>query len=148
MHFNWVLTVHSGLHSTIYSTPAVDCTKQSKLREHGSRRLNLLYLCPDDYQTRCSRGCSTNSFVTDSFINSVSEWSFSSRSSKNHNSQTVRARQLTFWDIVHHPLCVTCHMSCFTCHLSGVTCHVSHVICHMSNVTCHVPHVTCQVSHV
>ena len=37
-------------------------------------------------QTRCSRGCSTNSFV-------IQSGAFSSRSSKHHNSQTVRARE-------------------------------------------------------
>ena len=62
-----------------------------------------------------------------SLIHLLSESSFSSRPSKNHNSQTVRARELKFSDIVHHPLCVTFRMSCVKCHISCVTCHVSHV---------------------
>ena len=42
---------------------------------------------------------------------------------------------LQFWDNVHHPLCVMCHMS-------GVTFHVSHVTCHKVCVTCHMLCVT------
>ena len=56
------------------------------------------------------------------------QWSFSSKSSKHDNSQTVRARKLKFWENVHPP-------------------HVSHFMCHESSVTCQVPGVTCQVSH-
>ena len=41
---------------------------------------------------------------------------FSSQSSKHCFSQTVRAKELTFWDNVHPPPCVTCHMSCVKCH--------------------------------
>ena len=52
-----------------------------------------------NYQTRCSRGCSTNTFVMDWF----SQRSFSSRSSKYHKSQTGRARGLKFWENVHPP---------------------------------------------
>ena len=63
-------------------------------------------------------------------IHSVSQWSFSLQSSKHHNSQTVRARDLKFWDNVHHPLCVTCHMSRVIFHVSPVTRHVPHVMCH------------------
>ena len=59
-----------------------------------------------------------------------SQSSFSSRYSWYHKSQTVRARELKFWENVHPPQ--TCHMSCVTCH----------VPCHVSDVTCHVSHVT------
>ena len=31
-------------------------------------------------------------------------------------SQTVRARELKFWEKVHLPPAVTCHLSCVTCH--------------------------------
>ena len=60
-----------------------------------------------------------------------------------HKLQTVRARDLTFWDNFHHPLCVMCHMSSITCNMSFVPCHMSHVICHpMSHVTYQVSFVT------
>ena len=58
------------------------------------------------------------------------KWPFSSKSSKHHNSKTVWSRDLKYWNNVHHPLCVMCHVSC-------VMCHMSHVMCHMSPVTCH-----------
>ena len=44
--------------------------------------------------------------------------------------QTVRARELKFWENVHPPQRVMCHVSCVMCHVSHVTCHVSHVTCH------------------
>ena len=44
---------------------------------------------------------------------------------------TIRARKLKFWDNVHYPLCVTCHMSCVMCHMTCVTFHMSHVICNI-----------------
>ena len=46
----------------------------------------------------------------------VGQQSFSSRSSKHHNYQSVKARQLTFWDNIHsHQLWhVRCHVSCVT----------------------------------
>ena len=49
---------------------------------------------------------------------------FSSKSSKHHKSQTVRARELKFWKNVH-PL------KHFTCQMSSVTCHMSCIMCHM-----------------
>ena len=56
--------------------------------------------------------------------------------------KTVRSRELQFWDNVHHPPCVTCHVSHVTCHMSHVTCHVSRVTtCHLSRVRCHMSHV-------
>ena len=53
----------------------------------------------------------------------LSESAFSSKSSEHLHSQTLRARELTFWEKFHlNP---------------PVTCYVSHVMCHMSCVTCH-----------
>ena len=52
-------------------------------------------------------------------------------------SQTVRARELTFWGNVHPLPCVTCLVSHVRCHMSGVRYHVSGVRCHMSGVMCH-----------
>ena len=72
------------------------------------------------------------------FIQSVSHWSFSSKASKYHKLQTVRSRELKFWENVH-PLKLV------TCHISHVTCHVSHFMCHVSHVTYHVSHVKCQI---
>ena len=40
------------------------------------------------------------------------------------NSQTVRARELKFWEKVH--------LSPVTCQMSRVRCHISHVTCQMS----------------
>ena len=56
-----------------------------------------------------------------------SEWSFSSKSSKDLHSQTVRARDLKFWEQVHCPPLVTCQMPYVMCHMSRVTCHKSFV---------------------
>ena len=72
-------------------------------------------------------------------------WSFSSKSSMHHNSQTVRARELKFWENVHPTPCVMCHVSCVMCHVSCVTCHVSHVTCHLSSVTCHMSNKNLQI---
>ena len=59
----------------------------------------------------------------------MSQSAFSSKSSKYHRTQTARARELKFWEYVHPPQHVTCHMS----HdMSHVTCHMSHVTCCMS----------------
>ena len=51
-------------------------------------------------------------------MNWVTHSSFYSQSSKHHNSQTVMARDLKFWDNVHHPLCDPCNMSHVTCHMT------------------------------
>ena len=44
----------------------------------------------------------------------------------------VRAGALKFWEKVHLPPTVQCHVSHVACHI--VTCHVSCVMCHMSHV--------------
>ena len=64
-----------------------------------------------------------------------SQWSFVKISLKHCFSQTIRARELTFLEVIHSPPPVTGHMSSVTCHLSHVTCHVSCVTCHASCVT-------------
>ena len=45
--------------------------------------------------------------------------------SKQHNSQTIRARELTVGENVHPQTCVTCDVSQVTCYVSSVTCHMS-----------------------
>ena len=52
------------------------------------------------------------------FIHLFSWWFFSSQSSRHRKSQTVRARELTYWENVqpHHASHVTCHMSGVKCH--------------------------------
>ena len=76
--------------------------------------------------------------TTFSLINWLSHSSFSSRSSKHYNSQTVRARELKFWENIHPTPCVMCHVSCVMCHMLFVTCHLSPVTCHLSHVTWHM----------
>ena len=46
-------------------------------------------------------------------------------SSKHLHSQTVRAREPTFWEKVHFPPPVTCHVSHIPYHRPHVTCHMS-----------------------
>ena len=55
-------------------------------------------------------------------------------SSEHPHSQTGRARDLKFWENVHLPPSVMCHMSSGTCLVSRVTCHMSHVRCHMLHI--------------
>ena len=40
------------------------------------------------------------------------------------NSQTVRARELKFWEKVCLLPPVTCYMTCIMCHMSSVMCHM------------------------
>ena len=67
-----------------------------------------------------------------SFIHSLIEWYFSSKSATHHYTQFGKARQLKFWEGVHstprvacHKLHVTWHVWRFTFHMSRVTYHVS-----------------------
>ena len=46
-----------------------------------------------------------------SLINSLSRWPFSFKPSKHHYTQTVRARELKFWENVHPP--TTCQLLFF-----------------------------------
>ena len=97
------------------------------------------------------------------FVNNwLSRWSFCSEYSRYCLSQTIRAKELTLWEIDHPPQCVTCHVSHFMCQVShirfrvsgiwfrvsGVTCQVSRVTSQLSDVTCQVSCVRCQVSHL
>ena len=61
----------------------------------------------------------------------MSESSFVKISLTKHHSETVRTRELKFWEIIHLPLPVTFNVSHVMCHMSHVTFHVSHVMCHM-----------------
>ena len=74
---------------------------------------------------RCSQGCSTNTFV----IDWLPEWPFSPKLSKHLYSQTVRARELIFWENVHPPPCVTYRASRVRFQVSGARCPVSCVTC-------------------
>ena len=70
-------------------------------------------------QTRCSQGCSINTFVISSLIHR----SFCLESLRHYQSQTISAGELKFWENLHPLPCVTCHMSRVTCHMSSVRCH-------------------------
>ena len=48
--------------------------------------------------------------------------------------QTIKPRELTFWDKFHLPPPITCHLSHIMCLVSRVTCHVSCGTCHMWHV--------------
>ena len=54
-----------------------------------------------------------------SLINSLTDSSFSSKSSRHLHLLTVWARDLKLWDNIYLPTCVTC-----PCHVSLVTCYV------------------------
>ena len=65
------------------------------------------------------------------FNDSLTEWPFSTKPSKHHYTQTVRARA----DILKE--CsppTTCHMSGVMCQVSVLRCLVSCVRCHVSNI--------------
>ena len=64
-------------------------------------------------------------------IHSLTNSSFSSKYSRHLHSQTVWARDLEFWENVHLPWCVTCHISHVTGHMLCFTCCVSHIACHI-----------------
>ena len=89
---------------------------------------------PNSKQTRCSRGCSKNTSVTDLLIDWLIKSYFSSKFSKQQKSQTVRARDLKFWHNDHYQSNVMCHMSSVMCHMSHVMCHMSYVTYHMSQI--------------
>ena len=71
-----------------------------------------------------SHGCSN---LQGLLINSLSRWSFSSKSSKQLNFQTIWARDQKFWENIHLPPYSSCHVSRVTYHLSHVTSYVSNV---------------------
>ena len=76
----------------------------------------------------CIRGCSTNTSMIHWSIESVIVYEMSSIHCL---SQTVRPREVTFWECFPHP-----PPTCVPCHVSRVMCHMSHVTCHMTYVTC------------
>ena len=71
------------------------------------------------------------------FIHKIILRWFSSKSSKHYKSQTVKARELNFWENVYPIKHFTCHMSSVTCDMSCIMCHSACVMCHMSCATCH-----------
>ena len=84
------------------------------------------------WQTRCSRGCPTNTFVIHSLSQSLTLFLNCLYNQRGWHSITshcpispVRARELKFWQKFHLPP------------LSRVRCHVSHVTFHMSGDMCH-----------
>ena len=91
-----------------------------------------------------------------SIINYLTNLPISSQSSKRHNSQTVRARDLKCWHNVCHSLCVTCPVSGVRCHMSRVTSHYPTVRARelkflenfhfLPPVPCNVSYVTCPMS--
>ena len=120
----------------------LNCTKNSThttLLYHHTLPLyatTALYSALYNYLTDpVSQGCSINTFVIHSFIHYFKS-SFSSKSSRQCLSQTVRAGELDFWENVHPPPCVTCHEPHVKCHVSCVRCHMSGVTCHVSGVKC------------
>ena len=58
------------------------------------------------------------------FLYSFIKSPFSSKPSKHHYSQTVRARELRIWENFYTPTRVTCLMLCVTCQVSHVRCQV------------------------
>ena len=64
-------------------------------------------------------------------------------SSKYFHSQTVSAREMKFWQKVHLPQPIRCHVSCVMCHVSWVMGHVSCVMCPVSCVMSHMSQVKC-----
>ena len=74
-------------------------------------------------KTRCSRGCFTKTLM----IHWLSHSSFVDISSIPLQFQTIWARDLKFWENVHLPPCVKCHISRFKCHMSHNKRRVSHV---------------------
>ena len=64
------------------------------------------------------------------FNDSLSQRSFSSKSSEHHKSQTIRARDLKCWHNVYHLSCVTLwHLPPVASDVSPITCHLSWVPC-------------------
>ena len=55
---------------------------------------------------------------------------------------------MKFWEKVHLPQHITCHVSHVSCHASDVRCHVSGVSYQVSRVTFQVSNVRCHVSHI
>ena len=84
--------------------------------------------------TRCNRGCSTITFVINSFIKWVSLFLQSFKYLPN----TANAKPEKLGSCNFETMFIPHYVSC-------VMCHSSHVMCHMSRVTCHVLRVTCNM---
>ena len=91
---------------------------------YRDKKLNVPFLnFFNIYQTRCSWGCSTNTFIINLLRNSVSQagsdplWKYLQ---KHLHYQPVRARELKLERRLTSPTCylsyVTCNMSCVKCH--------------------------------
>ena len=84
-------------------------------------------------------GCSTNTFVTYSWIHSVDDHIASDL----QNIITSKPLELESWYFErmftpHHVSLVTCNLSLVTCHLSALTCHKSPLTRYMSPLPCHI----------
>ena len=112
VHSNFPAPLSAWLHYNVTHPPSATPSYLNKLQ--GCQTISKLCCLfgISVWQTLCSRGCSTNSFVTAS--------SFSSKSLKYHNSQTVKARELKLLENIHPDT---------MCHVSPVKCHLSHVLC-------------------
>ena len=98
-------------------------------KKHFGQLLATIAPLSGNKQTLWIRGCSTNSLVINWFTDSLIESSFSSKFSRHHKFQTIRAWELTFWENFHPPPCVKCPMSHVTRPMLGVTCLMSGVTC-------------------
>ena len=113
---------------TLYGCLVVQFSSYCSALKHGPYDTN------PPIQTWCSRGCSTITFVIHSFIHSFKRWSFCSELSWHCLSQTVRAKELSFWENAHPPAHVTCQVSHVRCQVSHVTCHYVLCICTHKNI--------------
>ena len=59
----------------------------------------------------------------------INHSTFPSKPSKQHYTQTVRARERKLWENIHPQPPVTCQVSCIMCQASGFKCHMSGVMC-------------------
>ena len=76
--------------------------------------------------------CGAKWFVKDPVW--LSNSSFVKISLKHCLSQTMRSREMNFWENVHHVSFVTYHVAHVTCHISCVTCHIW---CVMLTIICY-----------
>ena len=82
--------------------------------------LNILYLLGQKIS------CGVAGAVLQTALSFSNSW-FVEIYSKQYNSQTVRARELTFGENVHPTTCVMRPLSRVMCHMSHFTCHVAHL---------------------
>ena len=117
----WVFLVHPTVVSVLLSASVercfVSCIRDFYRMKAFAQALGSGW--GSEYKSRGGGGGGGKNSIQ-LLIHWFSQSSFSSQSSRHHKHQTVRARELTFWDNVHHPLCVTCHLSHVTCDVSQV----------------------------